>query len=149
MEGDSMSDDIKRNVRRFYDEVINKGNVEVIDELLAPDFVERQEFPGIPPTRDGVKQFFGMWRQAFPDTVGEIELIVAEGDLVGVYATWRGTHQGEFMGMQATGKPFEVPCSDFARFRDGLCVEHWGVFDSGMMMQQLGAIPAMAGSATG
>ena len=133
-------------VRRFYDEVINGGNVGLIDELLAPDFVEHQEFPGIPPTRDGVKQFFTMWRAAFPDTKAKIELIVEQGDEVAVYGTWRGTHQGEFMGIPSTGKQIEVPSADFARFRDGLCVEHWGVFDGGIMMQQMGLIPEMAGA---
>jgi steroid delta-isomerase-like uncharacterized protein len=137
------------SVRRFYKEVINGGRLETIDELLAPDFVERQEFPGLPPTREGVKQFFAGWRDAFPDTVAEIDLLVEDGDLVAVYGSWRATHQAEFMGIPATGKQFDVPSSDFIRFRDGLCVEHWGVFDSGLMLQQLGVIPEMAGAAAG
>jgi steroid delta-isomerase-like uncharacterized protein len=135
-----------QTVRRFYDEVINGGRTEVIDELLAPNFVEHQEFPGIPPTRDGVKQFFTTWRQAFPDTKATIELLIEQGDEVAVYGTWKGTHQGEFMGIPSTGKQIEVPAADFVRFSDGLCVEHWGVFDGGIMMQQLGLIPEMAGA---
>ena len=138
-----------QTVRRFYDEVINGGNTGVIDELLAPNFVEHQEFPGIPPTRDGVKQFFTTWRAAFPDTKAKIELLVEQGDDVAVYGTWKGTHQGEFMGIPSTGKQIEVPAADFVRFRDGLCVEHWGVFDGGIMMQQLGLMPEMAGATAG
>jgi steroid delta-isomerase-like uncharacterized protein len=143
-----MANDNVALVRRFYDEVINGGRIDAIDELLAPNFVEHQEFPGLEPTREGVKQFFAMWRKAFPDTHGEIELVVADGDLVAVYGTWTGTHQGEFMGMPATGKRFSIPNADFIRFQNGVCVEHWGVGDSGMMMQQLGAMPAMAGAST-
>ena len=144
-----MADVVERSMRRFYDEVINGGKLETIDELLAPDFVERQEFPGIPPTREGVKQFFAGWWEAFPDTKATIELLIVQGDLGAVYGTWRGTHRGEFMGMPATNKQFEVPSADFARFRGDVCVEHWGVFDSGLMMQQLGVIPAMAGATAG
>ena len=68
--------------------------------------------------------------------------------IVAVYGTWSGTHQGEFMGIPATGKRIEVPSADFVRFNsDGLCAEHWGVFDGAVMMQQLGLIPEMAGAA--
>ncbi len=136
-----------KTVRRFYDEVINGGRLETVDELLTPDFVERQEFPGLPQTREGVKQFFAMWREAFPDTNAKIELLVEDGDLVAVYGSWGATHQGEFMGIPATGKRFDVPSADFVRFNsDGLCIEHWGVFDSGLMLQQIGVIPEMAGA---
>jgi steroid delta-isomerase-like uncharacterized protein len=138
-----------QTVRRFYDEIISGGRLELIDELLAPNFVEHQEFPGIPPTREGVKQFFDGWREAFPDTKATIEILVEQGDDVAVYGTWKGTHQGEFMGISATGRQFEVPTADFIRFRDGLCVEHWGVFDSGLMLQQLGVIPELAGATAG
>ena len=140
-----MSEEVKAGIRRFYDEVINGGRLEVIDELLAPDFVEHQEFPGLEPNRDGVKKFFAIWREAFPDTTASIDLLVAEGDLGAVYGTWTGTHQGEFMGIEPTGKKIALPVADFGRFRDGLCVEHWGAQDSGLLMQQLGVAPAMAG----
>jgi predicted ester cyclase len=101
--GSDVAEDNAALVRRFYDEVINGGKLDTIDELIAPDFVEHQEFPGLEQTREGVKQFFAMWRKAFPDTHGEIELLVADGDVVAVYGTWSGTHEGEFMGMPATG----------------------------------------------
>ena len=136
-----------KTVRRFYEEVINGGRLDVIDELVAADMVEHQEFPGIPPTREGVKQFFAIWREAFPDTKATIELLVEGGDLVAVYGSWSATHQGEFMGIPATGKRIDVPSADFVRFNaDGKCIEHWGVFDGAVMMQQLGVIPEMAGA---
>jgi steroid delta-isomerase-like uncharacterized protein len=139
-----VAEDIAGVVRRFYDEVINGGQLDVIDELLSEDFVEHQEFPGLEPNREGVKKFFAMWREAFPDTRAEIELLAVQGDLVAVYGTWSGTHQGEFLGVPGTGKQFTVPDAEFIRFRDGRCVEHWGVFDSGLMMQQLAIVPSMA-----
>src|SRR3954467_9887495 len=95
--------DNAQTVRRFYDEVINGGRLEMIDELLADNFVEHQEFPGIPATRDGVKQFFAMWREAFPDTKANIDVLVDGGDHIAVYGTWSAAHQGEFMGSPARG----------------------------------------------
>ena len=138
-----MAEDIAGVVRRFVDEVINSGKLDVIDELLAPDFVEHQEFPGLEPTREGVKKFFAMWREAFPDTRCTIQLLVTEGDTVAFYGTWTGTHQGEFMGAPGSGRQFSVPNADFIRFRDGVGVEHWGIFDSGLFVQQLGIVPSM------
>ena len=61
---------------------------------------------------------------AFPDTKATIELLVESGDEVAVYGTWKGTHQGEFMGIPSTGKKIEVPSADFIRFSNGLCAEH-------------------------
>jgi predicted ester cyclase len=85
-----------------------------------------------------------MWRQAFPDARASIDLLAVQGDLAAVYGTWAGTHQGEFIGVPGTGREFTVPNADFIRFRDGIAVEHWGVFDSGVMMQQLAIVPSMA-----
>jgi steroid delta-isomerase-like uncharacterized protein len=139
-----VAEDIAGVVRRFNEEVIGQGKIDLIDELLAPDFVEHQEFPGLEPNREGVKKFFAMWRQAFPDARTSIDLLVVQGDLAAVYATWEGTHQGEFLGVPGTGRQFAVPNADFIRFRDGIAVEHWGVFDSGVMVQQLAIVPSMA-----
>ena len=138
-----MAEDIAGVVRRFVDEVINSGKFDMVDELLAPGFVEHQEFPGLEPTREGVKKFFMMWREAFPDTACDIERLVADGDTVALYGSWSGTHQGEFMGAPGTGKRFSVPNADFIRVRDGLAVEHWGVFDSGLFVRQPGIVPSM------
>jgi steroid delta-isomerase-like uncharacterized protein len=136
-----MSDDSKAMMQRFYDEVVNAGNLDLIDELLADDFVEHEDFPGIPPTREGVKQFFALLRAAFPDGTMTAEDLIAEGDRVAARAKFRGTHQGEFMGVPATGRPVDVQLVDIVQFQDGVATAHWGVFDAMTMMQQLGAIP--------
>jgi steroid delta-isomerase-like uncharacterized protein len=131
----------KQLTQRFYDEVCNKGNMAVVDELVADNFVEHQPFPGIAPNREGVKQVFTMLRTAFPDLKCDVQYMVEEGDKVAIYLMMSGTQKGEFMGMPASGKPFSTPCIDIIRIVNKRAVEHWGVVDSGDIMQQLGAVP--------
>lgn len=138
-----MSEDAKALLQRFYSEV-NSGHLEVIDDVIADDFVEHEEFPGIEQNKAGVKQFFTMFRSAFPDMRMEADQIVAEGDMLCAHGTTTGTHQGEFMGMPPTGKRIEVHGFDMVRIRDGRVTEHWGLMDAMTMMQQLGAIPEQA-----
>lgn len=132
----------KAVVRQVVEEIFNRGNMSRADELLSPDFVEREELPpGIPRDREGVKQLTIMMRSAFPDFKATIDDIVAEGDKVVVRQTWSGTHKGEFMGIPPTGKSVSFGVIDIIRIAGGKFVEHWGVMDSMGMMQQLGAIP--------
>jgi len=129
--------------RRFVDEVFNHGNMSVIDELVAPDFVEHEELPpGIPQDLEGSKQLATMLRSAFPDLEATIHDIIAEGDKVAVRMTWTGTQQGEFMGIPPTGKSVSIGVFDIVRVAGGKLVEHWGQMDNMGMMQQLGVIPA-------
>ena len=138
-----MPEDSKTLMRRLYEE-ISAGNLDVIDELLADDMVEHEETPGLEPNKEGVKQFFAMFRAAFPDLRLEPHELISEGDLLCARATMTGTHQGDFMGIAPTGKRVEMQLIDIVRFRDGQAVEHWGVTDAMAMMQQLGAIPEEA-----
>jgi steroid delta-isomerase-like uncharacterized protein len=140
-----MPDDPKKLLRRFYDGV-SSGDLSIIDELLADDLVEHERFPGIESNKAGVKQIFAIYRSAFPDLHIEAHEMLTEGDLACARITSTGTHQGEFMGMPATGKRIEVDSIDIVRFRDGQAVEHWGITDVKTMMQQLGAIPEPPGS---
>ena len=134
-----MSDANRQLAQRFY-EAVNSGDLDTAMELVADDFVDHEEFPGIPSNRDGVRQFFELFRSAFPDFRIEPHHIVAERDLVAVHMTMTGTHQGEFMGVAPTGRRMEVPGMDLVRIRDGKAAEHWGVTDNLAMMQQLGAM---------
>ena len=128
--------------RRMY-ELINTGDVDGFGELLAADFVEHEELPGLEPTREGVKAFFRMYRAAFPDLRMGAQDVLVSGDKVVVRARATGTHQGDFMGIPPTGKQVDVQLIDIMRFgSDGLVRDHWGVFDALAMMQQLGAVPA-------
>ena len=138
-----MSEENKTLARTFYERV-NAGDLSVVDELVADDFVDHEEFPGIPPTKDGVAQFFAMTRSAFPDMQFEAREVLGDDDLVNARFVFTGTQQGEFMGVPATGKRVEVGGFDLVRIRDGQVTEHWGVMDAMALMQQLGAIPAEA-----
>ncbi len=128
-------------MKRFYEEVVNKGNLKLIDELVAAEFVEHEESPGMKPGREGLKEFFGMFRAAFPDLQFQINDLVAKDDKVWAYITIRGTHKGQFMDMAATGRKIEIKGFDIVRLVNGKAVEHWGLTDSMTMMMQLGAIP--------
>ena len=131
----------KAAMRRFYRGVFNVGNVALVDELCAPDFVEHEEFPGLTTDRDGVKQFVTMMRTAFPDVKMEVHDLIATGNKVVARITMSGTHRGEFMGMPASSKSFSVTTIDIVRFKNGKAIEHWGATDTAKMMEQLGAIP--------
>ena len=131
-------------MRRLY-ELLSAGDIDGFGEHLAEDFVEHEETPGLEPSREGVKQLFHMYRAGFPDLRMEVQDVFASGDKVVARVRGIGTHEGEFMGMPATGKSVDVQLIDIIRFGDdGLAHEHWGVFDALAMMQQLGAIPAPA-----
>ena len=134
--------DHTHSIQRLYD-LINAGDIDGFGRQLADDFVERDEIPGIPPTKDGVVQYFRIMLAAFPDMRMDVQDSFASGDKAVARLRVSGTHQGEFMGIPATGKPVSVNLIDITRFGDdGLAREHWGVADQLAMMQQLGAIPA-------
>ena len=131
-------------IRRMY-ELLSAGDVDGFGELIAEDFVEHDEVPGLEPTKEGVKQLFRMYTAAFPDLRMEPEDVLVSGDKVVARVRATGTHQGEFMSMPATGKGVDIQLIDIMRLEDdGLAHEHWGVPDALSMMQQLGAIPAPA-----
>jgi steroid delta-isomerase-like uncharacterized protein len=132
----------KAMFRRLMEEVVNKGNLDIVDELVAADVIEHEELlPGVPQNREGVKQFFTVFRSAFPDLQITIEDMIAEGDKVVVRSAMSGTHQGEFMGIPATGNKVAFGVIDIVRVADGKVAEHWGQTDAMGMMQQLGVIP--------
>jgi steroid delta-isomerase-like uncharacterized protein len=133
----------KALIVRFVEELFNKGNMGIVGEIFAPDFIEREQLPpGIPNGREGVKVLTTMLRSAFPDFKATIDDILAEGDKVVIRMTWSGTQKGEFLGVPATGKRVSFGVIDIIRMTNGKCVEHWGQMDSMSLMQQLGAIPA-------
>lgn len=132
-------------MRRMY-ELLSAGDIDGLGDLMADDFVEHEEIPGLEASKEGVLQLFRMYRAAFPDLRMEAEELLPSGDKVVGRVRATGTHTGEaFMGLPASGKQVNIPLFDIIRFDDaGRACEHWGVMDSLSMMQQLGAIPAMA-----
>ncbi len=133
--------DIAATTRRAYD-LINAGDIDGFGDLLADDLVEHEETPGLAPTKEGVLEFFRLYRAAFPDLQMLAEEVLDSGDRTVIRARATGTHQGEFMGMPPTGKSIDVKLIDIMRFNDaGTICEHWGLVDTLSMMQQLGAVP--------
>ena len=130
------------SIRRLYD-LINAGDIDGFGRQLADDFVEHNENPGVPPTKDGVVQYFRILLAAFPDIRMDVQDSFASGEKAVARLRVSGTHKGELMGIPATGKRVSVDLIDITRFGDdGLAREHWGVVDQLAMMQQLGVIPA-------
>ncbi len=128
--------------RRMY-QLINAGDLDAFADLLADDFVEHEETPGLAPTKEGVKSFFQMQLAAFPDLRMSVEDVVADGPKVVARVRYTGTQRGGFMGMPATDKSADVQLIDIFQFdADGRVAEHWGVIDLMAMMQQLGFVPA-------
>ena len=135
------AEDNKALVRRFVDEVQSAGNIDLIDEVCSPEFVNHSAPPGIPANREGIKIVAAMFRGAFPDSYFTVEDMVAEGDKVVTRKTFHGTHEGEFMGIPPSGRAVSMGLIDIVRISDGKVVEHWSMGDSLGMMQQLGVIP--------
>lgn len=136
-------EDNKTVMCRIVDEVWDKGEPEVIDELFAPDFVDHNPGP-YGSGREALKKFVTMFRTAFPDLhTTELDLI-AEGDKVAARYTAIGTQEGDFMGVPPTGKQVTMSGVIFAKFANGKVVETWDFFDMIKFMEQLGIAPAMA-----
>jgi predicted ester cyclase len=126
----------KALVRRFMEEVFNRGNLAVVDELWKPDRIE------------GGRRATEHLRTAFPDYHRTIEAQVAEGDLVVTRWTMRGTHRGPYRSgalgrtLAPTGRRVEVPGISIHRLAGGRIVESWVLGnDSLPLLQQLGALP--------
>jgi steroid delta-isomerase-like uncharacterized protein len=120
--------------------LISKHDLEGFLDHVADDMVEHEElpFPDSPMGKEGVGAMFASMFAAFPDFAMTVDDTIVEGDKVVIRVRATGTHEGEFMGIPATGNRIEVPLVDIMRISNGKIAEHWGVMDGGVMMQQLG-----------
>ena len=128
--------------RRITEEAWNRGNLDILDELIAPDFIRHtplrpEGIHGI----EGFKQHVAGTRAAFPDAEFLIEDEIAEGDRVVNRWTFRGTHRGEFGGIPATGKAVTMTGRGIVRIADGKVAEIWDEADALGLLRQLGVIP--------
>jgi len=126
---------------RYWEEVANKGNLDLIEEICAPDYVCHEVDQDIRGP-EGVRQFIFMLRAAFPDLHVTVEDVIAEGNKIVQRWTGRGTHQGALMGIAPTGNRVSVVGITISRFKGGKVSEEWEVYDMMGMMQQLGVIPS-------
>jgi steroid delta-isomerase-like uncharacterized protein len=142
-----MSEHNKAFIRRWFEEVWNKGREEAIDEMFAEEgvangLVDESGQPLRGPA--GFKPFFRKFREAFPEIEVVVEDAVAEGDKVAARCTVRGRHRGDSLGFAATQRPVEFTGMTIVRVRDGKIVEAWNNFDFMNMFQQLGALQTIA-----
>ena len=110
----------KEVVRRFVEEVMNGGDLDAADELVAPNHVNHDPTaPGVPPGPEGVKRLIRMYRSAFPDIRFETGEMICEGDTVAHRWTLTGTHEGALMGVEPTGRRLEVAGVEMNRVENG------------------------------
>jgi steroid delta-isomerase-like uncharacterized protein len=128
-------------VHRLVEQLVNKRDLAVVDEMFANNFVNHSPATGTTPDREGIKQLITMLRSAFPDYHNVIEDLIAEGDRVAARVMCRGTHRAEFMGIAPTGRPVEFSAVSIFRFAGGKVVERWNNTDYLSLLQQLGMIP--------
>jgi steroid delta-isomerase-like uncharacterized protein len=133
----------KQLVRQLYEEAFNEGDLELVDELVAPDVVTHNPIILDAPTGpDSIRGGLEMIRKAFPDFHVEVQDLIAEGDRVAVFLTMSGTNQGDYRRGGATGKRGTMRAFFIWRVAGGKLAESWGVADRFGMLQELGIVPS-------
>jgi len=139
-----MSETNKTVVRRLFEEVWNKGNLPVTDELFAPNYAHHDSStPDVGRGPESEKKRATLYRTAFPDLRLTIEDIIAEGETVMARWSCRGTHNGDLSGIAPTGKQFTISGISIARIANGKMAEGWVNWDALGLMQQLGVVPEL------
>ncbi len=137
-----MSTEENKQVIRRWVEEWNRGNLEGVYALFAPDFDGHSQQAGLPPGLEGLKQGLRLYHDALPDSQMTIELLIAEEDKVAGYGFLAGTHKGSLFGIPPKGKKVRVPFLVIHRFKDGRITEGWHIEDILAALQQIDAIPA-------
>jgi predicted SnoaL-like aldol condensation-catalyzing enzyme len=140
-----MSETNKNVLRRLFEEVWNKGNLQVADELLTPNYADHDpSTPDLGRGPESEKKRATLYRSAFPDLRLTIEDIIAEGETVMARWSCRGTHKGALNGIVPTGKQVTITGVSIARFAGGKMAEGWVNWDALGLFQQLGVVPELA-----
>jgi steroid delta-isomerase-like uncharacterized protein len=135
-------EDNKALVRRFIREIFEQGHLEAVEELCADDFIGHTWGNA---DKEDLKQAMGRVAKGLADAHFTIDDMIAEDDQVAVRVTASARQVGEFMGMPAGGRTYEIGEMHIFRIRDGKVVEHWHQFDVPEMMKQLGGVAQNAG----
>ena len=138
MSGINLSEAAKAVVRRNTEEVQEKGNFALFEELFADNFIDHTPQPGTTPDKAGVRKLYTYIRVAFPDFHAEIHWQLVDGDRVTTYKTYRGTHEGPFLGVAPTHRRIHFEAVDVMRVQNGKITDHWGVGNLLSLMQQIG-----------
>jgi steroid delta-isomerase-like uncharacterized protein len=129
----------KQLVNDFIQDLFSKGDLDAVDRYLHPDFVSHDPpFPGAPDGPEGMRQAAAMFHQALPDWHADIELLIAEGDIIAELFTASGTHRAELMGTPPTGKTLTLRGVNIFRIDGDKIVERWGCLDQLGLLRQLG-----------
>jgi predicted ester cyclase len=131
-------------VRRFIEELCNGRNLDLADEIIAPDHRNHDPSSRVPNGPRGVKEDIGTYHRAFSDARWNLEELYTTADGNYVTARWHGTgtHSGELMGIQPTRKRVDVSALSLFRIQNNRIAESWHNWDALGMLQQLGAVPA-------
>lgn len=129
-------------VRRFVDEYQTGNDDQALAELMHPGVIDHSRPPGVAPGAEGVRQQFDGFRAAFTGFRAEILDQIAEGDKVVTRKVFRGTHTGEFQGIEPTGREVEIHVIDIVRVNNERIVEHWNCVDRLGLLAQLQALPS-------
>jgi predicted ester cyclase len=140
-----MTVDITRILDAVYNEALNKGNLDALDDVFAPDYVDHGPFGDVPGL-EAFKQMLVVWRQAFPDLHSTYSDVVQDGDRAAWRSRMTGTQLGDLPGIPATGKPVQLDTIDIGTARRDRALEHWSVMDRLSMLEQLGLVPAPEGA---
>jgi len=136
-------------VQRWWEELWNRGNLAVADQIIAPSFTNHDpQTPQVPPGIDGCKALVSGYRTVFPDLRFEIEQQSAAGDTVVAHWRCRGTHQAELMGVAPTGKPMNIEGISIFRLENGKIGRQTVIWDALGLMQQIGAVTTIGRAAT-
>lgn len=128
-------------IRRYFEELFNAGRVELVPELLHPDYVNHSPgSPELPRGPEGVALVVGALREGMPDLHYTIDDLVVGDDAVAVRTTLTGTHTGDLFGISPTGRAVRVSQMTFERFRDGRIVAHHRLTDDLSLLRQLGVL---------
>jgi steroid delta-isomerase-like uncharacterized protein len=139
-----MSEHNKALARRFYEEVFNRKNLGVIEELCAPDVVDHNALPGQAPGAKGLKDVLAAFLRGLPDLRITVHELVAEGDIVVARFSGIATHTGELLGAAPTGKTVTLRGMDMIRIKSGKAAEVWHEGDDAVVLMQLGvALPSI------
>lgn len=122
--------------------VVNGGQMELIDQLIAPEYRNNSAPPGAAQGPDAIRQYLAILKAAFPDRKVRNDMLLCAGDYVIVRSTVTGTSTGPYFGKPATGKSYSVTGTDIYLIRDGKFRARWGNEDAMGMMTQLGYLPA-------
>ena len=143
MTSSAVQQDLRALLQRFIDDVINAQDLDgALVEIVAENFVELNPLPGQGPGRAGLADVLAMMFTGFPDLRWTLHDTLVEGDRVMGFSTWTGTHEGEFMGIPATGRTATIQAWTIDRFRDGIFVESRIIMDVAGLLGQLGVLPA-------